>query len=272
MGRARGGWAGAAGLTLVGLAVCVLAACSHTFYQRALPSAEQLAVEDARARLVEAAGGASAFGRSGQALDAVVDWSGRQAAETLVVGMSLESTRGDALYERLARALALGLLEDGQDPWAVLEPDTVLLASRLALRLAEQGLLREGLGLAAPLLGHLVGLAGRPALHRAAMVLSLRRADLGRCGAVEPIVAYDAAILRHLRAEVADRDPVYVAWRDRVKAIYLVRFPCPTHHVVMLLTRDRGRRDLRVLGWHRLSAAQWTALEPRLREALDLRG
>ncbi|HEY8432632.1 MAG TPA: hypothetical protein VIL20_29880 [Sandaracinaceae bacterium] len=238
-----------------------LAGCSHTYYQFHIDAVEQREIVTARNALVVAAQG------DVSTLSAVVDLDGRRAVETLVAGMTVEHTAADRQYERLARALYLGVMGDAEDPLAALDSDLAMIAGRVAQRVAAHTIDQFGFGGFAAM----VGMVGDDSSQRLReMQGSLVRARIGVCTELHPVISYDAGILGHIRSQLADNDPVYADWRSRVRAIHLVRFACPHGHVLMVLTKNAGEAGVRAIGWHHVSPAQWATLEPRLREALDL--
>jgi hypothetical protein len=246
---------------LAGALVLLLAGCSHTFYQFHIDAAEQGAILSNRNALAAGAAGQN------DVLASAVDLNGRRAVETLLASMTVEQTNADVQYQRLVHALYLGVLADGEDPLGALDADVTTIAARVAQRAVGTGLEQMGLGGIA----EMVGIGGDDDGQRLGeMQASLARANIGTCDALYPIISYNAGILGHIRSQLAENDPAYLEWRGRVRAIHLVRFDCQTGHVLMLLGRNAGEDGVRAIGWTLLSPAQWQALEPRLRYALDL--
>ncbi len=247
---------------LVAIALAaVLGGCSHTFFQFHINAVERNEIIEARNALVVGAQG------DVNTLAAVVDLNGRRAAETLVAGMTVEQTSAEPQYERLTRALYLGIMEDAEDPLAALDSDMTMIAARVGQRVAVHSLDQMGLGGIAAMVG-VVGDDSGQRLRE--MQGSLVRAQLGACTELYPIISYDAGILGHIHSQLAEQDPIYVDWRSRVRAIHLVRFACPRGQVLVVFTKNAGERGVRAIGWHAVSAQQWVTLEPRLRQALDL--
>jgi hypothetical protein len=247
------------------LAILVLGACSHTYYQFHIGGDEESAIYAAQQGLT-----AGAQGDLGT-LSVAVDLNGRRAIETLLAAMTLEQTENDAQFQRLSRALFLGVMSNGEDPIAAVNMDTMTIASRFAHRIAQaSGLDPMGLvsGVAAMVGIPVAGDDDGQRLNE--MHGSLRAGQIGTCTELHPVISYNAGILGHVRTQLAENDPVYVDWRQRVRAIHLVRFRCATGHALMLFTHDRGQPSARAIGWHFLNEAQWVALEPQLRYALDL--
>lgn len=243
--------------------VSVLAAsgCSHTFFQFHINQVEQSEIMGARNALVQSAGDVNTLAR-------VVDVNGRRAAETLVAGMTVEQTEADPQYQRLTRALYLGLLADGEDPISALDSEISMIAARVAQRVAVHGLNQFGLGGLAAMVGVVVPDDSGQRLRE--MQATLVRGQFGACTQLVPIISYDAAILGHIHSQLAENDPVYVDWRSRVRAIHLVRFACPTGSFLVVFTKNAGEAGVRAIGWHHVTPQQWQVLEPRLRHALDL--
>jgi hypothetical protein len=255
---------GALRLPLTALVLSALAAvlggCSHTFFQFHVNNAERNEIVQARNALVASQGNPNGMAQ-------VVDVNGRRAVETLLAGMTVESTAADPQYQRLVRTLYLGVMPDGDDPLGALDSDIALIAARVGQRVATNTLDQMGLGGIAAM----VGMATDNTPQRLAeMQASLARSGLGTCGELHPIISYDAGILGHIRSQLAERDAVYVDWRSRVRAIHLVRWGCPRGHVLMVLAKNANEPDVRVIGWHNVTPPQWVAMEPRLRQSLDL--
>jgi hypothetical protein len=245
------------------LLALVLGGCSHTWYQLDVSANERSHIVNTQNALAVAAQA------DVNALARVVDLQGRRAAETLVAGMTVQQTDGDEQYQKLTRALYLGVMGDAEDPLSALDQDVAWMAARVGQRVATQGLSRMGLGGIASMVGAVGDDSGQRLRQ---MQASLLRGQIATCQAPQVIVSYDAGILGHIHTQLTDQDPGYQAWRDRVRAIHLVRFTCRTQHVLMVLTRNRGEPGLRVIGWHFLSQAQWEQMQPRLRDAFDLPG
>lgn len=239
-----------------------LGGCSHTWYQFSVSSAERDAIQQAQGALAAAS-------RDPNALGQVVDLDGRRAVESLVAGMTLESTAGDEQYQKLTRALYIGIMGDAEDPLSAVNQDVTWMAARVAQRAAAQGLNQMGLGGIAAMVG-VVGDDSGQRLRE--MQVSLHQGEIATCQAPDVIVSYDAGILGHIQTQLTDQDANYQAWRQRVRAIHLVRFTCRAQHVLMVMTRNQGEPGLRVIGWHFLTQAQWDAMRPRLRDAFDLPG
>jgi hypothetical protein len=244
---------------LVGL-LAVLGGCSHTFFQFHVNNAERSELIEARNALVASQNNPAALGQ-------VVDVNGRRAVETLLAGMTVESTAADPQYDRLVRALYLGVMPDGDDPLGALDSDMSLIAARVGQRVATHTLNQMGLGGIAAMVGIVGDDSGQRLVE---MQASLARSGLGTCAELHPIISYDAGILGHIRSQLAENDPVYVDWRGRVRAIHLVRWSCPRGQVLMVLTKNAGEHGVRAIGWHNVTPQQWVNLEPRLRHALDL--
>lgn len=234
--------------------------CSHTFYQFRVDANELNAIGQAKNALAATAANPNALAQ-------VVDLDGRRASEALIAGMTVESTSGDEQYQRLSRALYLAVMGDADDPLSAFNPDTAVLAARFGQRLVGNTLGQFGLGGIASMVG-VVGDDDGQRLRE--MQVSLARGQVGTCGPYDVIVSYDAGILGHIHTQLAEQDPIYLQWRDRVRAIHLVRFTCSTQHMLTILTRNRDEAGLRVIGWHFLSQAQWDAMRPELRRAFDL--
>src|SRR6187402_324822 len=100
----------------------VLSACSHTYYQFHVGGDEEAAIYAAQQGLTVAAQGDLGT------LQAVVDLNGRRAIETLLAGMTLEQTENDEQFQRLARALFLGVMSNGEDPVSAINMDTMTIA------------------------------------------------------------------------------------------------------------------------------------------------
>ncbi|MGE0785177.1 MAG: hypothetical protein AB7S26_05770 [Sandaracinaceae bacterium] len=245
----------------IGLALLALSVgCSHTWFQFDVSQNELNWIANAQGALAASAGNPNALAQ-------VVDLQGRRGAETLIAGMTVESTEADRQYDQLAHALYLGLIGDLDDPAAALSSDTNMMAARVAQRVAASGLNQMGLGM----IGNLVGqFADNDGQRLNEMSASLARGQIGTCREGDVIVSYNAGILGHIHTDLADNDPTYQAWRDRVRAIHLVRFTCATGHVLVVMTRNRDEQGLRVIGWHFMTPQQWQSLEPQLRQAFDL--
>src|SRR5690606_23659060 len=241
------------GRALLALAVAaVLAGCSHTYFQFHINAAEQSEIMAARNALVVSAQG------DVSTLSAVVDLNGRRAVETLIAGMTVEQTAADPQYERLTRALYLGVMGDAEDPLAALDSDLTMIAGRVAQRVAAHTIDQMGFGGIAAM----VGMVGDDSSQRLREMQGSRvRAQVGTCTELHPVISYDAGILPHIRSQLAENDPVYVDWRSRVRAIHLVRFACPHGHVLMVLTKNAGEAGVRAIGWHHVSPQQWAHLE-----------
>jgi len=234
--------------------------CSHTYFQFDVSPNELAWIENTQRGLAASSTNPGALGQ-------VVDLQGRRATETLLAGVTIEQTQADAQYEQLVHALYLGVMADGEDPLAALDADTTLMAARVGQRVAAQGLNQLGLGGIAQMVSG-VGDSDQQRLRE--MSASLTRNQIGTCVEGRVVVSYDAGILGHIDSSLADSDPNYRAWRDRVQALHLVRFACRSGHVLMVMTRNRGESGLRVIGWHFMSPQQWQVVEPRLRETFDL--
>ncbi len=248
------------GLALLGLALALAAGCSHTFYQFDVSSNELAWIQSTQQSLAASSGNPAALAQ-------VVDLPGRRAVETLIAGMTVQSTEGDRQYEQLTHALYLGVMADNEDPIQALDSDATLMAARVGQRVAAHGLSQMGLGGIAQLVG---GFGDHDGQRLNEMSQSLARGNIGGCVQGEVIVSYDAGILGHIHTELADQDANYVAWRQRVRSIHLVRFACQRGQVLVVMTRNDGERGLKVIGWHFLSPEAWQQTEPRLREAFDL--
>lgn len=251
---------------LVALTVLVLAgvlgACSHTYFQFHINQVEQNEIMQARNALTVSAQG------DVNMLAQVVDLNGRRAVETLLAGMTIERTEADPQYQRLVRALYMGVMGDADDPVAALDSDMAVIAARVGQRVAVNGLNQMGLGGIAAMVGVVADDSGQRLRE---MQGSLVRGQIGTCTDLYPIISYDAGVLGHIHSQLAEQDQVYLEWRGRVRAIHLVRFACQNgSQVLMLLTKNAGEAGVRAIGWHFVSTPQWVALEPRLRQALDL--
>ncbi len=248
--------------TFVALALAgALGGCSHTFFQFHIDRAQQNEIMTARNTLTVSAQGDL------NTLAQVVDLNGRRAVETLLAGMTVERTEADPQFQRLVRGLYLGIMSDGESPLTALDSDLGAIALRAGQRAAANGLSQMGLGGIAAMVG-VVGDDSGQRLRE--MQGSLIHGGAGTCTQLVPIISYDAAILGHIHSQVAEQDATYLDWRRRVRAIHLVRFGCPNGQMLMLLTKNAGEPGVRVLGWHFVTAEEWTALDPRLRQALDL--
>lgn len=239
-----------------------LGGCSHTWYQFSVSPAERSAIESTKNAL-------AASSRDLNAMAQVIDLDGRRAVETLVAGMTVEQTAGEEQYQQLTRALYLGVMGDAEDPLSALDQDVTWMAARVAQRAAAQGLNQMGLGGIASMVGVVADDSGQRLRE---MQVSLHRGQIATCQAPNVIVSYDAGILGHIHTRLTDNDPGYQAWRQRVRAIHLVRFTCRSQHVLMIMTRNRGQAGLRVIGWHFVTQQQWERMQPRLRDAFDLPG
>lgn len=247
---------------VVAIALAAVAgACSHTFFQFHINAVEQNEILSARNALVVAAQG------DVNTLAAVVDLNGRRAVETLIAGMTVEQTSAEPQFERLTRALYIGVMGDAEDPLSALDSDMTMIAARVGQRVVGHSLDQMGLGGIAAIVG-VVGDDGGQRLRE--MQGSLVRGQFGTCTELHPVISYDAGILGHIHSQLAESDPVYLDWRNRVRAIHLVRFACRNGHVLMVFTKNAGEAGVRVIGWHFVSPEQWVGLEPRLRQALDL--
>jgi hypothetical protein len=242
------------------LALAVMG-CSHTWFQFHIDRVQQNEIMQARNGLTVSAQG------DVNMLAQVIDLDGRRAVETLLAGLTIERTEADPQYQRLVRALYMGVMSDMDDPLAALDSDLTVIAARVGQRLAVNGLDRMGLGGIAAMVG-VVGDDSGQRLRE--MQGSLVRGGVGTCTELAPIISYDAGILGHIHSQLAEQDPTYVAWRGRVRAIHLVRFGCPRGQMLMVLAKNANEPGVRAIGWHFVSAEQWVALEPRLRQALDL--
>lgn len=248
-------------LPVVHVAVVLGGGCSHTWYQFHVSPNEQAHIANTQSAL------AIASRADVNALAQVIDLDGRRAVETLVAGMTVEQTDGEVQYRKLMRALYLGIMGDVEDPLTALDQDISWMAARVGQRVAVHGLNQIGLGGIAAI----VGAVGDDSAQRLReMQASLHRGQIATCQAPDVVVSYDAGILGHIHTQLADQDPVYQAWRSRVRAIHLVRFDCGGRHALMIMSRNHGEAGLRVLGWHFLTAQQWLQLAPRLRDVFDL--
>lgn len=247
---------------LLGLLLLVFGSgCSHTWFQFQVSPNE-------RSHISNTVGALAASSRDPNALAQVVDLPGRRAVETLIAGMSLERTDGDPQFQRLLRALYIGVMGDREDPLAALDVDLAVAAARVGQRLASQGLGQMGLGGLAAMAG--VALGNDDGQRLREMQASIGRGQIASCQDFEVVVSYDAGILGHIHSQLAEQDPNYVAWRARVRAIHLVSFTCRSGHALMVLTRNANEANLRVIGWHWLTPGQWQAMRPRMRAAFDI--
>jgi len=244
------------------LLMTALVGCSHTYFQFHINSAQQAQIMTTRNALAVSAQG------DVNMLAQVVDLNGRRGAESLIAGLTVEQTNADPQFQRLVRALYLGLLRDGEDPLAAIDSDMAMMAARVGQRAAMNVANQMGLGGLAAMVGMAAPDDSGQRLRE--MQATLVRGRLGTCGELHPVISYDAGILGHIRSQLAEQDPVYVDWRGRVRAIHLVRFACPNGHFLMVLTENANESGARAIGWQYLSPAQWQGLEPRLRHALDL--
>lgn len=248
---------------VAGLALVVaLGGCSHTYFQFHVDAAQQAEIMGARNAL------AVSTQRGPNAMAPVVDLNARRAVEALIAGVTVEQTNADPQFQRLVRALYLGVMQPGVDPMAALDSDMTRIAARVGQRLASNTLGQLGLGGLAAMVGGVADDSGQR-LHE--MHGTLMRGQLGTCTELAPVVSYDAAILGHIQSQLAEQDPTYRDWRARVRAVHLVRFGCPSGHFLMVFTKNESERGVRAIGWQHLTPQQWHALEPRLRHALDLR-
>jgi hypothetical protein len=106
---------------LAAVSLLLAAGCSHTFFQYHPNRFEQ-----ARAGLAAGAAGGEPV------VAQVVDVSGRRAVETLLAGVTVESTAADVQTDRMIRALYLGILDGGQDPMSAFNLELVSIAGRFA--------------------------------------------------------------------------------------------------------------------------------------------
>lgn len=242
------------------LCALLVAGCSHTWFQFDVSANELAWIENTQQALAASYTNVNALGQ-------VVDLEGRRAVETLIAGLTVEQTEADEQYDQLVHALYLGVMGDAEDPIAALDSDATAMAARVGQRVASHGLQQMGLGGIAAMVGA-VGNDDETRLRE--MSASLQRGQITTCREGEVVVSYDAGILGHIHSQLAEQDAAYLAWRERVSAIHLVRFSCNTGHVLVVMTRSRGESGLRVVGWHFMSPAQWEVVEPRLRDAFDL--
>lgn len=245
---------------------CILLAfiafgCSHTYFQFHVDVAQQREIMAARNALAVST-------RDPAMLARVVDLNGRRAVETLIAGVTVEQTRAEPQFQRLVRALYLGVMGDAENPLAALDSDLTWIAARVGQRVAVTGLQQMGLGGLAAMVGAVAPDDSAQRLRE--MQGSLARGQIGACTELRPIISYDAAILGHIDSQLAERDPIYRDWRNRVRAIHLVSFGCPHGRVLVVFTKNANEAGVRAIGWHVISHAEWQALEPRLRHALDL--
>ncbi|HJL14014.1 MAG TPA: hypothetical protein RMH99_00085 [Sandaracinaceae bacterium LLY-WYZ-13_1] len=243
------------------LVALALGGCSHTWYQFDVSANERTRISNAKNAL------ATASRADANALAQVVDLSGRRAVETLVAGMTVERTDGEEQRQKLTRALYIGIMGDAEDPMSALDQDITWMAARVGQRVASHGLTQMGLGGIGAMVGAVADDSGQRLRQ---MQASLHRGQIATCQAPNVIVSYDAGILGHIHTQLTDSDADYQRWRERVRAIHLVRFTCRSQYVLMLLTRNRGEAGLRVIGWHFVTPEQWQRMEPRLRDAFDL--
>jgi hypothetical protein len=239
----------------------LLGACSHTFFQFHLNAGQHDEVMQAQQALAVSARG------DVNMLAQVVDLNGRRAVEVLVAGMTVEETAGDVQYQRLSRALSIGVMGDASDPLSMLDPDLTTVAARVGQRVAANQLGQMGFGGIASMVGVVPYDSGTRLRE---MQASLVRGRVDACRELHPVISYDAGILGHIRSQLAEQDPVYLEWRGRVRAIHLVRLSCQSGHALMIFTKNHGEAGVRAIGWHFLTPQQWQALEPGLRHALDL--
>src|SRR5690606_17961634 len=132
-------------------AACALLAltalgCSHTYFQFHIDAAQQSEIMAARNTLAIST-------RDGNALVQVVDLNGRRAVETLIAGLTVEQTNADPQFQRLVRALYLGVMGDAEDPLSALDSDLTMIAARVGQRVAVTGLNQMGLGGLAAMVG-----------------------------------------------------------------------------------------------------------------------
>lgn len=249
---------------LAGAILAILAAvgCSHTYFQLRVSDAELEEIDQTRQAL-------AASYRAPGALAQVVDLPGRRATETLLASLTLEQTNADEQYQRLMRALYIAVMGDASDPMEALQSDLSMTGLRVGTRVAAQTVAPLGLdGIVESAGAALLGDGDGQRLRE--MQVSLQRGQIETCEGGEIIVSYDADILGHIDAQMAERDADYRAWRDRVEAIHLLRLRCREGHVLMIMTRNGDEPGLRVIGWHFVSQRQWDAMAPRLRETFDL--
>lgn len=246
----------------IGVALFLSAGCSHTWYQFTVSANELSHIEGAKDAL-------AASYRNPNALAQVVDLDGRRAVETLIAAMTTEQTAGDEQFQRLSRALMIGIMGDRDDPLAMLDPDILLVAARVGQRVAGQQLEQFGLGGLVEMAGAVLG-TDSDGQRLGEMQASLASGGIATCAGADVIVSYDAGILGHITTQMTDQDPNYQAWRARVRAIHLVRFQCNARHVLMVMTRNSGEAGLRVIGWHFASQSQWEQMRPGIRQAFDL--
>jgi hypothetical protein len=238
----------------------VLAGCSHTFFQFHIDQNSANAIEQNKMALAATAGNPGALAQ-------VVDLEGRRAAETLVAGMTVESTSGDVQYQRLTRALYLGIMGDGVDPVNALTSDVTFMAAQVAQRIAINQASQFGLGGLAQMVGMVTDNDG---VRLGEMSASLQRGGIAYCQGLDPIISYNAGILGHIHSQLAESDQNYLAWRGRVQSIHLVHYVCGQQHAVMVFTQNAGEPGVRAIGWHFMRADQWERFRPQLRYALDL--
>lgn len=249
--------------TLAAAAALFLSAgCSHTWFQFTVSANELAHIDNTKNAL-------AATYTNPNALAQVVDLDGRRAVETLIAGMATERTSGDEQFQRLTRVLMIAIMGDDEDPLSMLDPDISLTAARVGQRIIGAQLQQFGLGGLVEMAGAVLG-TDSDGQRLSEMQHSLRQGGITTCRAPDVIVSYDAGILGHIHTQMTDRDPIYQAWRGRVRAIHFVRFECGRQHVLMVMTRNRGEAGLRVIGWHFATHGQWQQMRPGIRRAFDL--
>lgn len=237
-------------------------ACTHRSFQfRPAPDAEA-AVDAAALGLVRAAGAGEAPALAGR-----LDLAGRDALLLVLRHVAAEQVK----LEPPSRGLLLGsalTLSGGDRPAATAGEVRGLAAGVLGL--LEQRLARAlGLGESAQgWLGRLVREPAResPGARERELLAQAVGLELGDCRPDAPRVAYRGAILRHVPA--LGGDPQARAWRERVESLHLVTLACGERHGLVLLTRARGERAPRLVGWQFFSPARWELVRPRLEKAL----